>query len=581
MWITVVFASLTVAGVLVVVVFGIRAAQLDVADAERVESAVDGVLAVHRAVLALEEERGLAELWLNDPAPEVGSAYASARSGTDAALNSLRVGWRSRQEVFDESGPPTLTDFEDGMATLTALRVAALRARENSTVEAYTAVSDVLIAKVRRMEGMTLNSDLSPQVRSLVRILEAGEALAGQRDIVLGIITGGDPVREDELVRLLLQRQQARANLSGIEGLRPMDAEEQIDELLVSMATDEAHDILQNLEFGGPATTAADWYRAASTRLETLAMVGAAVRSELAIVSDELREAAERTAALRTVGLTGLLVISVVAGAAAVGTARERARALDEHGDLAAGLLEWFQPDRLQDIEALDVAGRYDAASEYTRAGGDWYDVYRIEDGRVAITIGDVAGHGAYATAQMAQARNLLRGVTLAANETSPAGHLRALDTALQGSGTMVSVFHALLDQDGGRLVYVRAGHVPGVVRHGGAVEMLDGGLGPPAGAGSGLGYTDASVQLSSPWLLVLLTDGLVEDRTIDLEASLAALVDKVEVASDDIDRLADELIASRPEQSDDAALLVISSDPVRAADMSAAATRPAMRNDP
>src|SRR5690606_23786667 len=133
----------------------------------------------------------------------------------------------------------------------------------------------------------------------------------------------------------------------------------------------------------------------------------------LVIVSGELRESAETTAALRTVGLAGLLVMSVLAGAAAVGVARERARALDEHGALAQGLLEWFHPERLREFDDLSVAGRYDAASEFTRAGGDWYDVYRIDDGRVAITIGDIAGHGAHATAQMAEARHLLRGVTL------------------------------------------------------------------------------------------------------------------------------------------------------------------------
>lgn len=558
-WITVLFATLTVAGVLVVAVVGIGNSRAAVEDAERVEVAVGSAILMRETVLALQDERGRAEMWLADPSSDMRSAYTTAQDETRDAVEALRSGWERHREVLDSVGPPGLTEVSDSVETLDGLRDATLRLREESTVDAYTAVTDVLIAALRRTESLAADSAASADIRSLVRIVEAGEALGRQRDVVTNILHREQEVSQDEVVRLLLLQTEARTNLSSIRAVGVEGAGIRMSEFLVAMNAGDVPEMLDTLETDPESIDPREWYDAASARLESLRLVGSAVESALATQSVELRRSAETTALSRAIALSALLIVSILAGAAAIGVARERARALTEHGDLAKGLFEWFAPERLSPVDGVRVEGRYDAASEFTRAGGDWYDVYRIPGGPVVLTVGDVAGHGAYATAQMAQARNLLRGIAVAATDQSPAVHMAALDEALHGSGTMATIFHGLLDVDRGELIYVRAGHLPGLALHDGTVTMLDRGLGSPVGAESEDAYVDTSFRLDPPWHILLFTDGLIETRDTDIETSLLTVVERVAQTGDDPNELADGLIENRPSRLDDAALIVVS----------------------
>ncbi|MEX1003826.1 MAG: SpoIIE family protein phosphatase [Acidimicrobiia bacterium] len=560
-WVTVVFAGLTVAGVLVVAVLGIRNGQATVEGAERTEIAVEMTLLMRSTVLALQDERGIAEMWLTDPTPEVRVDYTTSQATSDSALESLRSAWQRHRVVIDAVGPPTLADVDDSVATLELLRDGAMHLREDSTVDSYSGVTNVLISAIRRVERLAEQSTVGTGIRSLVQVIEAGEALGRQRDVVTALLVGEDEISQDELVRLLLLQQEAQTNLSSIRSVGVQDTGIRMSEFLAAMNSGEVQEILEMLDAGENDIDPWRWFDAASDRLDTLRLIGSSVQGDLESAARDLRGSAETTAAVRTVGLSALLVVSVLAGAAAIGVARERAKALAEHGDLARGLYEWFEPERLVPVPGLRLAGRYDAASEFTRAGGDWYDVYRIPDGRVALTVGDVAGHGAAATAQMAQTRNLLRGMTLAASERSPALQMIDLDVALRDTGTMATIFHGLVDVEGGEFVYTRAGHLPGIAIHGESAAWLDDALGPPVGADSEEGYTEVSIRLEVPWHLLLFTDGLVEARDIDLEAALEALKRKVAESSDSLASLADSLIDTRASRLDDAALLVVSSE--------------------
>ena len=560
-WITVVFAGLTIAGVLVVAILGIRNGQAAVDEAERIEVAVDVTVLTRRTILALQDERGRAELWLTDPSPDVRAAYANAAAASDQALESLRAAWQRNRLLIDGVGPPTLADVDDGVGTLVSLRDATMHGREDSTVDSYTAVIDVLVAAIRRMESIAEGSAVSSGLRSMVRIIEAGEALGRQRDLVTGLLLGDDAISQSELVRLLLLQQEARTNLASIRGLSVEGTGIRMSEFLVTMSSGEAQTMLGELESGEADIDPRRWYTASSGRLEALRLIGSSVSADLETVSGDLRQTAERAAGIGTVGLSGLLVVSVIAVAAAIGAARERAQALAEHADLAKGLFEWFEPERLGVIDGIRAAGRYDAASEFTRAGGDWYDVYRIPDGRVALTVGDVAGHGAAATAQMAQVRYLLRGMTLAATAPSPALEMAGVDSALRNSGTMATIFYGLLDVERGELVYTRAGHLPGIAVHGHTATWLEDALGPPVGVDSGEGYTEASIRLDDPWQLLVFTDGLVEARDVDIESALEVLFQTVSASARDLESLADMLIDTRASRGDDAALLVVSSE--------------------
>jgi serine/threonine-protein kinase RsbW len=128
-------------------------------------------------------------------------------------------------------------------------------------------------------------------------------------------------------------------------------------------------------------------------------------------------------------------------------------------------------------------------------------------------------------------------------------------------------VYGRLLPVEGGALLrYANAGHLPPVVQRGnGEVEVLDGGksvlIGAPGGSSEG-GRPDGSAFIPRGATLVLYTDGLVEDRTTDVDAGVARLC--ALVASHDpalgvstlCDRLLDELLTAP--RTDDAAVLAV-----------------------
>src|SRR6202044_762445 len=77
-----------------------------------------------------------------------------------------------------------------------------------------------------------------------------------------------------------------------------------------------------------------------------------------------------------------------------------RAREAEER-EIAVGLQRALLPGTLVVPAGVSVAARYEAASEALEVGGDWYDVFPLRDGRVALTVGDVVGHGLAAAAAM------------------------------------------------------------------------------------------------------------------------------------------------------------------------------------
>ena len=86
---------------------------------------------------------------------------------------------------------------------------------------------------------------------------------------------------------------------------------------------------------------------------------------------------------------------------------------------IAETLQRSLLPERLPRIEGLEIAARYLPAGAGAAIGGDWYDALERPDGKVALVVGDVVGHGLRAAAAMGQLRNAVRAYGLA--ESSPA----------------------------------------------------------------------------------------------------------------------------------------------------------------
>jgi serine phosphatase RsbU (regulator of sigma subunit) len=145
-------------------------------------------------------------------------------------------------------------------------------------------------------------------------------------------------------------------------------------------------------------------------------------------------------------------------------------------------------------------------------AGGDWFDVFAIRDGRLCISIGDVAGHSFESARVMTRVKRSIR--SLSRTCATPTQLLHRLDGTLRCDhfGGMVTAFLGYLDPGTRTLTYANAGHPPPIVRRrNGAVTMFDVGDIPLGLGDLSKHRVDKTVSLDPGSLLVLFTDGLTE----------------------------------------------------------------------
>jgi serine phosphatase RsbU (regulator of sigma subunit)/anti-sigma regulatory factor (Ser/Thr protein kinase) len=168
-------------------------------------------------------------------------------------------------------------------------------------------------------------------------------------------------------------------------------------------------------------------------------------------------------------------------------------------------------------------AVRYQAAARPLQVGGDWYDVVELEDGRIALIVGDCVGHGLAAATVMGQVRSACRALLF--QNPSPATALEWLDRfagRLPGAQCTTAVC-AVLNPDTGELVYSSAGHPPAILVHAdGTIRLLDDGHTIALGIRPHRSRPEASVTLPARSTLLLYTDGLVERRRSPLDDGIA-----------------------------------------------------------
>jgi sigma-B regulation protein RsbU (phosphoserine phosphatase) len=150
--------------------------------------------------------------------------------------------------------------------------------------------------------------------------------------------------------------------------------------------------------------------------------------------------------------------------------------------------------------------------------GGDFYDLFLIDDNHFCFCVGDVSGKGVPAALFMAVTKTLIK--SRAANDHSPASILSHVNTELaqrNESCMFVTVFLAILDVRRGELSYSNAGHNPPYLkRSSGELVRIDQRHGPIIGAAEGLAYTQDLVTLLAGDLVFLYTDGVTEAMNID-----------------------------------------------------------------
>lgn len=232
------------------------------------------------------------------------------------------------------------------------------------------------------------------------------------------------------------------------------------------------------------------------------------------------------------VGLLALAVaLAVRSGASGLRAgrlARQRRELLDDVGLLQAALLP-ESPERLGPV-GTSVAYR---PAEGPAAGGDFYDVFELEDGRLAVILGDVSGHGRQALPHTALVRFTLRAYLEAG--LSPRDALQTAGAVLERQlGEVFATVVVAVYEPGERvLTYACAGHPPPVVlgaqpgaRSLSPVTVCSA---PPIGMGMRTGTRQTTVSLPGRARVCFYTDGVTEARVGAELFGTGRLVDELE----------------------------------------------------
>lgn len=233
------------------------------------------------------------------------------------------------------------------------------------------------------------------------------------------------------------------------------------------------------------------------------------------------------------------------------GIAAERAELLLRTSSIAEQLQSSLAASPLPDIDEFELAVHYaPGGDDLEHVGGDWYDAVRTSTGLLALVVGDVMGRGVGAATTMIRVRAGIRGLLTV--DPSPQAVLTSADDLMtrDAPDQFVTAVAALLDPATGDLTLSNAGHIPAVIVHpDGRTEALGSGSGVPLGILRGLERTVIQGTLERGALVVLVTDGVVESRTHDLDQGIAYLQQR---ASELRDLPLEELVAALAELADE-----------------------------
>jgi anti-sigma regulatory factor (Ser/Thr protein kinase)/putative methionine-R-sulfoxide reductase with GAF domain len=251
-------------------------------------------------------------------------------------------------------------------------------------------------------------------------------------------------------------------------------------------------------------------------------------------------------------------LLQIVADRVALSIERARLVVQDR---IAQSLQRSLLPRRLPQVPGLRMAARYLPAAQDSAVGGDWYDVIELGHRRLALTIGDVAGHGMAAATFMSQLRNATR--AYARDSEGPGEVLSKLSRFSELEHTrMATMIYAAINLDTWVVNFARAGHpYPLLLRADGTSTYLTEADGPPLGVGSAVTYGDQRLVLGPGETLMLYTDGLIERRGERLTEGEDALAEAIRSATGDPELMCQDVIAkltNPKETADDVAVLVL-----------------------
>lgn len=244
------------------------------------------------------------------------------------------------------------------------------------------------------------------------------------------------------------------------------------------------------------------------------------------------------------------------------GVAVENSRLFTERAEVADSLQQGLLPPKLPLMPGWSAAAHYEAASEASAVGGDFYDIFRIERGWMLV-VGDVAGRGPRAATLTALARYTLK--TAGTLTGDPVVALDTLNRALRERDQMSlcsACLVVLTERDGRAMAEVTlAGHPPPFVVRDAGVEQV-GTPGPLLGALDVESWPSEQTALGEGDQIVLYTDGVLDVPGTDDrfgEARLGASLDGSPRPVEAIERVRRAVEAFRSGlRGDDMALLAV-----------------------
>ena len=215
------------------------------------------------------------------------------------------------------------------------------------------------------------------------------------------------------------------------------------------------------------------------------------------------------------ISCSGALALLATVVAAGLGFRRyARGRRLELQVEIARQVQSELLPTRTEDWEPVRLASAYRPAEQ---VGGDFYDVFRAADGRIALVMGDVSGKGVPAALVMGVIHGAVRSSrwpdSAAAHELE-SGRLNLLLCENVSGARYASMFWCYYEPLTRRLCYVNAGHCPPLLvgrrSQGTEIAGLDAG-GPVLGLLPQARYEQAWCDVCPGDVLVLYSDGLIE----------------------------------------------------------------------
>jgi steroid delta-isomerase-like uncharacterized protein len=185
-------------------------------------------------------------------------------------------------------------------------------------------------------------------------------------------------------------------------------------------------------------------------------------------------------------------------------------QSIEQELRVARSIQQALLPKDMPLLDGWQITPYYQPARE---VGGDFYDIFELEDGRLGVVEGDATGKGMPAALVASATSSMLRAVAQAFGSSSPGQVLSRVNETLVARippNMFVTCFYTILEPNSARLSYANAGHdLPYLWRGGDAEELRAKGM--PLGLMPGMEYEEKQIELDYGEGVLFYTDGLVE----------------------------------------------------------------------